>query len=84
MTQTYSLEFKKEACKRIQSGIPTAQVTMELGIHVHTLYTWIFPFKEHQTHSFVDSCNLHQEDAELWALKKRSKSLKKENEFLKN
>ncbi len=25
MAQTYSIEFKEEACKRVQSGIPAAQ-----------------------------------------------------------
>ena len=41
MAQTYSIEFKEEACKRVQSGIPAAQVARELGINVNTLYTWI-------------------------------------------
>ena len=30
MAQTYSTEFKKEACKRVQSGVPAAQVAREL------------------------------------------------------
>ena len=25
MAQTYSIEFKEEACKRVQSGVPAAQ-----------------------------------------------------------
>ena len=40
-------------------------------------------FKEHPTEPFVGSGNLHQEDAELRALKKRIKDLEEENEFLK-
>lgn len=83
MAQTYSIEFKEEACKRVQSGIPVAQVARELGIHVNTLYTWMSRFKEHPAQPFVGSGNLHQEDAELRALKKRIKDLEEENEFLK-
>ena len=29
MAQTYSIEFKEEACKRVQSGVPAAQVRSE-------------------------------------------------------
>ena len=83
MAQTYSIEFKEEACKRVQSGIPAAQVARELGINVNTLYTWMSRFKEHPAQPFVGSGNLHQEDAELRALKKRIKDLEEENEFLK-
>ena len=83
MAQTYSIEFKEEACKRVQSGVPAAQVARELGINVNTLYTWMSRFKEHPTDPFVGSGNLHQEDAELRALKKRIKDLEEENEFLK-
>lgn len=49
MAQTYSIEFKEEACKRVLSGIPAAQVARELGINVNTLYTWMSRFKEHPT-----------------------------------
>ncbi|MCI9416252.1 MAG: transposase [Eubacterium sp.] len=83
MAQTYSIEFKEEACKRVQSGIPAAQVARELGINVNTLYTWMSRFKEHPTEPFVGSGNFHQEDAEPRALKKRIKDLEEENEFLK-
>lgn len=83
MAQTYSIEFKEEACKRVQQGIPAAQVARELGINVNTLYTWMSRFKEHPAQPFVGSGNLHQEDAELRALKKRIKDLEEENEFLK-
>lgn len=60
MAQTYSIEFKEEACKRVQSGVPAAQVARELGINVNTLYTWMSRFKEHPTEPFVGSGNLHQ------------------------
>jgi len=83
MAQTYSIEFKEEACKRVQSGMPAAQVARELGVNVNTLYTWMSRFKEHPAEPFVGSGNLHQEDAELRALKKRIKDLEEENEFLK-
>ena len=29
MAQTYSIEFKEEACKRVQSGVPAAKVARE-------------------------------------------------------
>ena len=29
MAQTYSIEFKEEACKRVLSGIPAAQVAVK-------------------------------------------------------
>lgn len=75
MAQTYSTEFKKEACKRVQSGVPAAQVARELGINVNTLYSWMSRFKAHPADPFVGSGNLHQEDAELRALKKCIKDL---------
>lgn len=62
---------------------PATQVAGELGIHVNTLYTWMSCFKEHPTEPFVGSGNLHQEDAQLRALKKRIKDLEEESEFLK-
>ena len=83
MAQMYSIEFKEEACKRVQSGIPAAQVARELGINVNTLYTWMSRFKEHPADSFVGSGSLHQEDAQLHTLKKRIKDLEEENYFLK-
>ncbi len=83
MAQTYSIEFKEEACERVQSGVPVAQVARELGVNVNTLYTWMSRFKEHPADPFVGNGNLHQEDAELRALKKRIKDLEEENEFLK-
>lgn len=46
MAQTYSIEFKEEACKRVQSGVPAAQVARELGVNVNTLYTWMSRFKK--------------------------------------
>ena len=82
MAQTYSIEFKEDACKRVQSGVPAAQVARDLGFNVNTLYTWMSRFKGHPTEPFVGSGNLHQEDAELRALKKRITDLEK-NEFLK-
>ena len=78
MAQTYSIEFKEEACERVQSGVPVAQVARELGVNVNTLYTWMSRFKEHPADPFVGSGNLHQEDAELRALKKRIKDLEEE------
>ena len=83
MAQTYSIEFKEEACKRVQSGVPAARVARELGVNVNTLYTWMSRFKEHPAEPFVGSGNLHQKDAELCALEKRIKDLEEENEFLK-
>ena len=68
MTQAYRIEFKKEACKRVQPDIPAAQVARELGVNGNTLYTWMSRFKEHPMQPFVGSGNLHQEDAELRAL----------------
>ena len=83
MAQTYSIEFREEACKRVQPGAPAAQVAREPGINVNILYTWMSRFREHPTEPFVGSGNLHQEGAELRALKKRIKDLEEENEFLK-
>lgn len=59
--QTYNIEFKEEACKRVQSGVPAAQVARELGVNVNTLYTWMSRFKEHPVEPFVGSGNLHHE-----------------------
>jgi len=83
MAQTYSIEFKEEACKQVQSGVSAAQVARELGINVNTLYAWMSRFKGHPTEPSVGSGNLHQEDAELRALKRRIRDLEEENGFLK-
>ena len=32
MAQTYSIEFKEEACRRVQSVISATQVARELGV----------------------------------------------------
>lgn len=55
MAQTYSTESKEEACKRVQSVIPAAQVAREFGINVNTLYTWMSRVREHPTETFVGS-----------------------------
>lgn len=39
MAQTYSIEFKEETHKHVQSGVLAAQVARELGINVNTLYS---------------------------------------------
>lgn len=83
MAQTYSNEFKEDAYKRVQSRAPAAQIARALGVNANTLYTLMSHFKEHPTQSFESSGNLHQEDGELRALKKRIKDLEAENEFLK-
>lgn len=41
MAQMYSIEFKEEIYKHVQSGIPAAQVVRELGVSVNILYTWM-------------------------------------------
>ena len=53
MAQTYSIEFKEEACKRVQSGVLAAQVARELGINVNTLHTWLSRFKEQASAFFA-------------------------------
>ena len=50
---------------------------------MNTLYTWMSRFKEHPAEPFVGSGNLHREDAELRALKKRIKDLEEENEVIR-
>ena len=30
MAQSYSIEFKEEACKRVQSGVPAAQLARKV------------------------------------------------------
>lgn len=56
MVQTYSIEFKEEACKRVWSDISATQAARELGINVNTLYTWMSRFKEHPAEPFVGIC----------------------------
>ncbi len=34
MAQTYSIEFKEEACKRVQSGVSAAQVAREQILYI--------------------------------------------------
>ena len=55
MAQTYSIEFKEEACKRVQSSVPAAQVARELGINVNAIHSWISRFKAHSADPFVGS-----------------------------
>lgn len=59
MAQTYSIEFKEEACKRVQSGVPAAQAAREPRVNVNTRYTWLSQFKDHPTQPLVGSGNFH-------------------------
>lgn len=74
---------RKKHVRGFSQVYPAAQVARELGINVNSLYSWMSRFKAHPADPFVGSGNLHQEDAELRALKKRIKDLEEENEFLK-
>ena len=82
MAQTYSIEFREEACKRVQSGVPAAQAARGPGINANTLCTWMSRFKERPAEPFAGSGNLHQEDTGLRALKKRMKDPEAEKIFL--
>ena len=81
--KTYSNEFKKEAVKRVMSGIPASQVARELDINVNSLYTWKQRYMKHPEQPFVGSRKLHKEDEEKRQLRQRIKELEQENEFLK-
>ena len=83
MAQTYSIEFKEEACKRVQSGVPAAQVARELGINVNTLYTWMSRFKQHPTESFVGQRQSPSGRCRTACHQKAHKGSGRENEFLK-
>jgi len=83
MTKKYSAEFKQEAVKRILAGESAAYVARELGVNGNTMYTWVKKYKNHPDEPFVGSGNLHKEDAEMRAMKRRIRDLEEENEFLK-
>ena len=53
MAQTYSNKFKEEVCKRVQSGLPVAQIAMELYININTLYIWVSCFKKYAIEPFM-------------------------------
>lgn len=42
------IEFKEEACKRVQSGVPAVQAAGNLVINVNILYAWMSRFKNIQ------------------------------------
>ena len=69
--------------ERMVSSIQQSQEERLWHRRIVSLYTWMSRFKEHPTEPFVGSGNLHQEDAELRAFKKRIKDLEEEKEFLK-
>ncbi len=43
MAQTYSIEFKEEACKRVQSGVPAAQLLLNKLICSPYGRQWKYP-----------------------------------------
>ena len=85
--QYYTEEFRKEAVKRSEKpGVTQAQVAKELGVSAQQIANWKRQFTRLSDKQFnsVDGVDYSkQESEELRRLKRESKRLKEEVEFLK-
>ena len=85
--QHYTEEFRKEAVKRSEKpGVTQAQVAKELGVSAQQIANWKRQFTRLSDKQFnsVDGVDYSkQESEELRRLKRESKRLKEEVEFLK-
>jgi len=80
----YTKEFKQDVIEYYKSHNNTKnEVAEKFGMHPTSLKNWLRAEEKHGENAFVGSGNLHQEDAELKALKKENYDLKEENAILK-
>jgi transposase len=79
----FSPEYREQAAKMvIETSRPTAQVARELGIGEQTLGNWVAKYR--QDHADDEPALDLDERAQLEELKRQTRELKMENEFLKN
>ena len=80
--ETYSKEFKKEACSlALSSGNSIAQVARDLGIREKTLGRWVKEYRERRC--WANDIAGEAQNSEMLKLQKELIKLRKENEILK-
>jgi transposase len=78
----FSPEYREQATKMvIETSRPIAQVARELGIGVQTLGNWVNAYR--RDHAGDDPALGLDERVQLEELKRQTRELKMENEFLK-
>lgn len=78
----FSPEYREQATKMvIETSRPIAQVARELGIGVQTLGNWVSAYR--RAHADDDPALGLDERVQLEELKRQTRELKMENEFLK-
>ncbi|HPE95980.1 MAG TPA: transposase [Bacillota bacterium] len=80
----YSIEYKKEICKRItDGGEKVSHVCAEQNLVENTVRSWLRIYKERSGQAFVGSGNIKPEEIELKRLQRENRELREENEILK-
>ena len=86
MTKTvrsrYTLEFKQEAVRLVQSGQSMAAVSRSLGLVEQTLYNWVKASREGRL-TGVDSKPVSAEQMEISRLRAELARVKMERDILK-
>lgn len=79
----YSREFKIEAVKMMDAGVPNTQIARELGVDVSMLYRWRTHLDRDAQDAFPGKGNQTPEQAEITNLRKEVERLRNERDFLK-
>ena len=86
MTKTvrsrYTLEFKQEAVRLVQTGLSMAAVSRSLGIVEQTLFNWVKASREGRL-TGVDSKPVSAEQMEISRLRAELARVKMERDILK-
>ena len=78
----FSPEYREQAAKMvIETARPTAQVARELGVSAQTLANWVAKYRPGRADD--ESALDLDERAQLEELKRQTRELRMENEFLK-
>jgi transposase len=76
----YSEEFKREALRQLESGRPTEQVALDLGVGKTTLWRWRLELKDGKSLETVGDSDVKKENARL---RRRVRELEEDREILK-
>jgi transposase len=79
----YTREFKLEAVRLVESGIPKARVSRDLGISNTVLKLWCQQVEEDKCEAFPGQGKMRPAEAELARLKRELTKVTAERDILK-
>ena len=79
----YTREFKVEAVRLVETGIPKARVARELGISNTVLKLWCQQLEEDKSEAFPGQGKMKPAEAELARLKRELTKVTAERDILK-